>query len=253
MTWVFGLFSGILGLVIGSFLNVVIYRLPEALLSADAESEFSFFSPGHSVCVHCRQRLKPWHNIPLLSFIYLKGRCAFCQTPISWRYPFIELLTALAFVGTFLFFGLSVTTVAGFIFISFGIALWAIDLKHCMLPDALTLPLVWLGLLLNTQGIFVSANTAIIGAIVGYISFWMLYWLFKLIRKKEALGYGDMKLFAALGAWFGWQALPFITLIACALTLLYALSMTLFKRASLHACIPFGPPLIIAGVLYLLG
>ena len=238
----------IIGLCIGSFLNVVIYRLPIILQhhSRDEPAPFSLALPP-SHCPHCHHRLQWWQNIPLLSFIILRGKCTHCQTLILWRYPLVEALTAIAFGGLVMIYGIHITAILAMIFTAFLLVLLFIDVEHLLLPDSLTLPLLWLGLLVNLFGYFTSLQSAVIGAAVGYLVLWVLFWAFKLITGKEGLGYGDFKLLAALGAWCGWQALPWILVLAALITLVVAISARFMRQRPLMQRFPFGPGLAIGG------
>lgn len=248
-------------LSVGSFLNVAIYRLPVMLrrdwraqayevLEMDAPAEegpaFNLMTP-RSRCPKCAAPIAAWHNIPLLSWLLLRGRCARCQAPISIRYPLIELLTAVASILVIAKFGYTWVGAAGVVFVWILIVLTCIDLDAKLLPDGLTLPLLWLGLLVNVFGGFTDLASAVIGAVAGYLVLWSIYWTFKLLTHREGMGYGDFKLLAALGAWFGWQTLPVIALIASVVGIVLSV---LAGRA--REQIPFGPFLAIAGWVTLL-
>lgn len=260
----------VLGLLVGSFLNVVIYRLPlmmerawrqecqqtlaqrpgEEASAQEADEPFTLNRP-RSHCPTCRKPVAWWQNVPVLSFILLKGRCGHCQAAISWRYPAIELLTA-ALSGVLAWhFGPTLALAAGLVFTWMAIACFFIDWDHHLLPDQLTLPLLWLGLLVNLNGTFVSLHSAVLGAVIGYLFFWLVYQGFKALTGKEGLGYGDFKLLAALGAWFGWSCLPLIVIVSGVLGILMALALRLGGRP-LSQAIPYGPSLVIAGWLVLL-
>jgi len=215
-----------LGLVVGSFLNVVIHRLPKIMEAqwaqdfADYRDEpapdkepLSLAYPG-SQCPHCNTNIKAWQNIPVVSYALLRGRCASCEAPISLRYPLVEIVTALLWVVCGLSFGVSTALAGALLLTAVLIVLTAIDLDHQVLPDSLTLPLLWVGLLINMTGTFTSLESALLGAVFGYLSLWSVYWLFKIVTGKEGMGYGDFKLLAALGAWFGLAALPTIVLLS---------------------------------------
>lgn len=255
-----------ISLMVGSFLNVVIYRLPlmmerewqqqcaEFCGSAQAnqpQGTFNLMLPL-SHCPHCQTPIKPWHNIPVLGYLFLGGKSACCKRPIAWRYPAIEALTLALSLVVGLRFGVSLETVAvlGFTFIL--VALTFIDLDHLLLPDNLVYPLLWSGLLLNVYGVFTDFDSAVWGAVVGYGSLWSLYWAFKLLRGKEGMGYGDFKLLAALGAWVGLAQLPLIVLIASVAGSLVGVLSLVFKRMERETPMPFGPFLAAAGWVVLL-
>jgi leader peptidase (prepilin peptidase)/N-methyltransferase len=257
----------VLGLVVGSFLNVVIYRVPvmmereernycNALLESGAdeeeESRFDLIYPN-SRCPHCDHAIRPWENVPLLSYIFLRGRCSNCDTGISLRYPCVELASGLLALGLGWHYGTAGPALFGALLITWAlIALTMIDIDHMLLPDSITLPLLWLGLIFNMSGTFVPLQDAVIGAIAGYTSLWGVYWLFKLSTGKEGMGYGDFKLLAALGAWLGWKLLPVIILLSSVVGIaLGALVLFLQKRGK-DVPIPFGPYLAIAGWIALL-
>jgi len=248
----------IAGLVLGSFLNVVIVRLPKMLAQRDAgggdgngadnggDDALSLASPA-SHCPACRRPLKVRHNIPLLSYIALKGRCAWCRAPIGLLYPAVELATALALVGVLMVHQAPPVFAAGAALSACLIALVAIDLRDGLLPDAITLPLLWLGLAVNSFGLFTDAASAVLGAIAGYLSFAAMNQCYAAVRKQQGLGGGDMKLLAALGAWFGWQALPGIVLLASVAGLAASFAMIAAGRWKRTTRIPFGPYLALAG------
>ena len=252
-----------LGLVLGSFFNVVIIRLPKMmelawraecceLLEQDAPEQprLSLAHPPSS-CPRCEAPIRPWQNIPVISFLLLRGRCNKCKSTISWRYPITELLTGLLFLAAALTFGPTASLIAAALLISFLIVLTGIDLDTCLLPDSLTLPLLWLGLLVNLGGVFCSLESAVIGAIAGYLTLWSIYWLFKLTTGKEGMGYGDFKLLAALGAWFGWEALPLIIILSSFVGAFIGISLILIRRQDRDTPVPFGPYLAGAGLLTL--
>jgi len=254
-------------LAVGSFLNVVIYRLPVMLnrqWEADARAvlepegkpppageRFNLMVP-RSHCPECGTRISAWQNVPVVSWLVLRGRCASCGARIPVRYPLVELLTTVATLAVLTVYGLSWLGLAAAVFTWILIALTFIDFDTQLLPDQLTLPLLWIGLLTNCFGGFVALDDAVIGAVIGYLFLWSTYWGFKLATGKEGMGYGDFKLFAAVGAWLGWQVLPGAILLASATGLLYALVM-LLKRARLASQpIPFGPFLAAGGWVSLL-
>ena len=253
----------IIAICVGSFLNVVIARLPEMLdkqykdqacdildLSPpDIEGGLSENIHRRSACPACHQPLKPWHNIPLISFIFLRGKCSFCHSKISLLYPSVEFISGLLVFLTLYYFGITPAALLLCLMYFFLIPLAAIDLKHFMLPDNLTLPLLWLGLLINCAFVFSSPMQAILGAVLGYGILWIVFWLFKLITKKEGMGYGDFKLMAALGAWFGAPSLLFLIFTSAVIGIVFAIVTSLIKRQG-ASMIPFGPSIALAGILY---
>lgn len=249
-----------LGLLLGSFLNVVIYRVPKMLLrqwqqecqsflgqTENAEVEkLSLWWPS-SHCPQCKTPIAPWRNIPVVSFILQKGRCHHCKVKISYRYPFVEALTAIILLWVFLMYGFTLTTL-GFSLLSLGlIALTFIDLDEQILPDNITLPLLWLGLFFSLSISFIPSEDAILGAIAGYLLLWMVGGVYKLLRHREGIGQGDYKLLALLGAWTGWQSLPFILLLSSIIGAIVAIMLIFFRRHTFHKPIPFGPYLCVAG------
>jgi leader peptidase (prepilin peptidase)/N-methyltransferase len=259
----------ILGLLIGSFLNVVIYRLPLMMerdwreqchefleLSAPvpegaAPAKFNLAEPG-SHCPHCKHAIGASENIPVLSYVIQGGKCAHCKNPISPRYPLLETVTAIFSTIVVANFGLSWLTLALLIFTWTLIVLTMIDLDRQLLPDDITLPLLWLGLIINSMGMLTSLENAVWGALAGYLILWSIYWAFKLLTGKEGMGYGDFKLLAALGAWLGWQALPQIILLSSLVGAVVGISMIVLKGRDKNVPIPFGPYLASAGFLALL-
>ncbi len=255
----------LLGLVVGSFLNVVVYRLPlmmqaqwrrdccELLEQAPTEDgpALSLAVPN-SHCPTCKAPVRPWQNIPVLSYLALGGKCASCHARISPRYPVVELLTGLVTLWLGVHFGPSLQ-LAGAVLLTWAlITLTLIDYDTQLLPDDITLPLLWLGLAFNLGGVFVPLADAVLGAIVGYGILWSVYWLFKLVTGKEGMGYGDFKLLAALGAWLGWQAIPLVILLSSLVGAAVGLSLMVIKRRGREVPIPFGPYLAAAGLLGLL-
>jgi leader peptidase (prepilin peptidase)/N-methyltransferase len=250
------------GLAIGSFLNVVIHRLPRMLEAqwaaearAHADHELPDDGPGYNLavpashCPHCHAALRWTDNIPVLSYLWLRGRCRTCQAPIGWRYPAVELLTCALFVWSFAVHGASASALAWAGFASALLALAAIDADTHLLPDAITQPLVWAGLLaaawqLSGQGL----SDALWGAVAGYLFLWTVYWLFKLLTGKEGMGQGDFKLLAALGAWLGWPALVSLVLIASLTGVAGGLILRARHQLSEDGYIPFGPFLALAGL-----
>lgn len=259
--------AGVFGLAIGSFLNVAIYRLPIMLdrkwrsqcqeilhpdrKVADDTRRFDLASPG-SCCPHCGHAITALENIPVLSFLWLRGKCSACAKPISWRYPLVELLTGILTAAVAWHFGYGVATLASMVLTWSLIALSFIDFDRQLLPDDITLPLVWAGLLLNVFSVFAPLSSAVIGAASGYIFLWLVYQLFKMVTGKEGMGYGDFKLFAALGAWLGWQNLPLIILLSSLVGAIVGIVFILFFGRDRQLPIPFGPFLCVAGWVALL-
>lgn len=252
----------VLGLLVGSFLNVVIYRLPvmmrnawvreAAEMNGETEPEqarFNLIKPD-STCPSCGHRIRAWENIPVISYLMLCGKCSQCKTRISPRYPIIELTTGLLSLALAWQFGASVQTAALLVLFWALIALTMIDVDHQLLPDSITLPLLWLGLLLNLGNTFVSLEQAVVGAVAGYLSLWSIYWAFKLLTGKEGMGYGDFKLFAAFGAWFGWGALPLIILLSSLVGAVVGIALIAFMGRERQIPIPFGPYLCGAALVY---
>lgn len=256
--------SLLLGLMVGSFLNVVIYRLPVMMqrewesqcaeLSGQTTTEQSVFnlSTPRSRCPHCQHAISAIENIPVVSYLFLKGRCRGCGAGISKRYPIIEALTGLMSVVVAWHFGFSWAGFGALILTWSLIALTFIDLDHQLLPDKITLPLVWLGLLFNLFGQFSDLTSSVIGAMAGYLVLWSIYHLFRLITGKEGMGYGDFKLLAALGAWMGWQYLPMIVLLSSLVGAVVGISLVLLKNHQRDIPIPFGPYLAAAGWIALI-
>jgi len=258
--------SGALGLVVGSFLNVVIYRLPVMMErnwireckehsgeAADPEEQqpFNLLTPA-SRCPQCDHRVTAAENIPVISYLFLKGRCSDCGTAISMRYPAVELTTAILSVITALHFGYSLQTLTALGFTWALIPLFLIDFDHQILPDSITLPLLWSGLLLSLLNLFVDSHTSIIGAVAGYLSLWTIFHVFKLLTGKEGMGYGDFKLLGALGAWVGWQSLPVVILFSSVVGAVIGITLILFKGRDHSQPMPFGPFLAAAGWMTLL-
>ncbi|MEW6678803.1 MAG: A24 family peptidase [Pseudomonadota bacterium] len=255
--------SGVLGLLVGSFLNVVIHRLPHMMerelreqcawlqgeeAPADAPA-FNLFWPP-STCPHCGHRIRWYENIPLVSWLYLRGRCSACQAGIAARYPLVELLTGGFFaLAASVWSGLPLVWV--WVFLSALLALTFIDFDTHLLPDSVTLPLVWLGLLANMNGVFVTLEEAVVGAVAGYLSLWSVYWLFRLLTGKEGMGFGDFKLLAAIGAWLGWKLLLPVVLVASVAGALIGGTLMLLRRQERDNPIPFGPWLALGGVVAL--
>jgi leader peptidase (prepilin peptidase)/N-methyltransferase len=259
--------AGTLGLVVGSFLNVVIHRLPimmnrawtsecrehfgEAISEGAEQARFNLLTPA-SRCPHCNHRIGPLENIPVISFLFLKGRCTQCGTAISPRYPIIELTTALLSVITALHFGFSLQMLMALGFTWALVPLFMIDFDHQILPDSITLPLLWAGLFLSLFDVFIDTHTSIIGALAGYLSLWSIFHLFKLVTGKEGMGYGDFKLLAAIGAWVGWQALPVVILFSSVVGACIGILLIVLKGRDHSQPMPFGPFLAAAGWMTLL-
>lgn len=258
-------FCFVLGLSIGSFLNVVIHRLPIILESAwknqcnelfklgdtETQNTFNLLWP-RSACPNCGHRIGALENIPLISYLIQKGKCRNCAKAISLRYPTVEILAAVLSVVAAYKFGVTWTAVAAMALSYALIALTFIDLDHFLLPDNITLPFLWLGLLLNLFGVFTDLQSSVIGAMAGYLSLWSVYHLFKLVTGKEGMGYGDFKLLAVFGAWFGWQSLPAVILLSSVVGAVIGISLILFRGHQRNIPIPFGPYLAIAGWIVML-
>ncbi|WP_374088859.1 A24 family peptidase [Methylomicrobium lacus] len=268
----------IIGLMVGSFLNVVIYRLPimmyrgwrrecieflelapEAVPAPQSagnvrlteEEPFNLALPL-SRCSSCKTPIKPYQNIPLLSYLFLKGKCAHCGSKISWRYPAIELFTAVLSAVVALHFGYSLQTLFALLLTWSLVALSFIDIDHHLLPDSINLPVLWGGLVLSLFGFYTDAHASIIGAAAGYGSLWIVYHLFKLVTGKEGMGFGDFKLLALFGAWLGWQSLPLIILLSALTGAVFGIASILFAKRDHAAPIPFGPYLAVAGWIALI-
>lgn len=288
---VFYTLIGVLGLIVGSFLNVVIYRLPQMMekhwyqqsveyliaLKNEGKKDLNAFDRGDqtvdihitsraeavskpqlslywppSHCPQCKKHIAAWENIPVISYLFLRGRCSNCKWPIPLRYPFVELLTALFSLTVAYYFGVTLQTLAALVFTWMLIALTFIDIDEQILPDEITLFGLWLGLLLSLGHVFVSPQDAILGAILGYLVLWLLYHLFKWMTHKEGMGYGDFKLLAFLGAWLGWQYLPLIILVSSFTATLWGLTSIALQYKERHHPIPFGPFLALGGWLTLM-
>ena len=256
------------GLVVGSFLNVVILRLPQQLKAQwrnDSEvflgiaqqdtneaqlTNTLLWPPSH--CTNCGQEIKPWQNIPVISYLLLRGRCNNCSHAISLQYPFVELLTGFMLAVTVAYIGDAINAIYAIIFTLCLIALAGIDVNEKLLPDQITLPLLWVGLFANINGTFAPLPDAVTGAIAGYLSLWSLYWMFKLVTGREGMGYGDFKLLSALGAWLGWQMLPLVILISSTFGAVFGVAAILLGGQGRNLQIPFGPFLAGAGWIALL-
>ena len=253
------------GLLVGSFLNVLIYRLPQMMqldwreqareiLELPAEpptATFNLVLPNSS-CPHCFHEIKPWENIPVISYLFLRGKCSSCKTSISMRYPLVELACGLLSAFIAWHFGFTWQTGAVLLLTWGLLAMSLIDVDHQLLPDSLVLPVLWLGLIANSFGLFTNLEDALWGAIAGYLSLWSVYWLFKLVTGKEGMGHGDFKLLAMLGAWGGWQVLPLTILLSSLVGAVLGLIMLRLRNAETSTPIPFGPYLAIAGWIALL-
>lgn len=255
----------VFGLAIGSFLNVVIHRLPKMMerrwraecaglaggeTSATAEETYNLVVP-RSRCPACARPIKAHENIPVLSYLALKGQCAGCKARISPRYPAVELITGLLAGYTLWRFGATPAGLAALVFVFALIALTFIDLDTFFLPDDITLPLVWAGLIANIFALYTDLTSAVIGAMAGYLSLWTVFWIFKFATGKEGMGYGDFKLLAAIGAWLGWQMLPLTILLSSLVGAVIGIGMMIFARHGRETPIPFGPYLAIAGLIAL--
>ncbi|MEZ0232161.1 MAG: A24 family peptidase [Methylophilaceae bacterium] len=253
-------FSVVFGLMVGSFLNVVIHRLPKIMerewrqscaeLQGEelpTEAKYNIVTP-RSACPNCQHKITALENIPVFSYLLLKGKCSGCKTPISIRYPLIELLTGLLIGLISWKFGYSSIAVAAWIFTFALIALTFIDFDTQLLPDDITLPLLWLGLLFNLNTGFTDIHSSIIGAVAGYLSLWSVYWIFKIVTGKEGMGYGDFKLLAAIGAWFGWQLLPAVILLSSLAGSIIGIGLIVLANQGRNVPMPFGPYLALGGI-----
>lgn len=279
--WLFITLSFIFAATIGSFLNVVIHRFPVMMkrewqqecnqylqeyhedivkiigidnLNKPIDSfpeKYNLVVPG-SACPKCKTAIKPWHNLPVFGWLMLKGKCTACHAPISARYPIIEFITGLLIATLAWHFGPSWQFVFASILTFVLVALTGIDLDEMLLPDQMTLPLLWLGLIINLNHTFASPTDAIIGAAVGYLSLWSIFWLFKILTGKEGMGYGDFKLLAVFGAWLGWQMLPLVILLSSLVGAVVGITMIVSKRLKQGNPIPFGPYIAAAGWIALL-
>lgn len=262
-------FAAIVGLLVGSFLNVVIYRLPIMIQrgwrqdcleylqldpdtgDSNKDEPFNLVLPL-SRCPHCNTPIKPYQNIPVISYVFLRGKCATCKHHISLRYPIIEAFTALTSAIVAWHFGYTPQTAFALVLTWSLIALSFIDIDHQLLPDSISLPLLWLGLFLSLSGFFTDSHSSIIGAIAGYLALWTVYHLFKLATGKEGMGYGDFKLLAMLGAWLGWQYLPAIVLLSSLVGAIIGITMIIAANKDRNIPIPFGPYLAAAGWIALI-
>ncbi|WP_332881238.1 A24 family peptidase [Bacterioplanes sanyensis] len=254
-----------MSLLVGSFLNVVILRLPIMLFRDwkrecaelddnlpkhpaldDLDKPYNLVKPD-SHCRNCLAPVKPWQNVPVISYLLLRGKCASCGATIGWRYPAVEMTTALLSVAVAVYFPWGWPLAAMLIFTWLLVAMSVIDIDHQILPDSMTLGLMWIGLLLNTQAMFVPLESAVLGAAAGYLSLWSVYWLFKLVTGKEGMGFGDFKLLAALGAWLGVSALPLIILLSSMVGAVVGIAGIMIMGRDKNLPIPFGPYLAAAG------
>ncbi len=256
---------GIIGLLVGSFLNVVIYRLPIIMqrewrkdcieylqMEAEPQGEAFNLSLPLSRCPRCQSPIKAYQNIPVISYIFLKGQCANCKNPISLRYPLIEAFTAITSIIVAWHFGYTPQAAFALVLTWVLIALSFIDIDHQLLPDSITLPVLWIGLALSLFDVYTDTQASIIGAIAGYMVLWTIYQGFKLVTGKEGMGYGDFKLLALFGAWLGWQTLPLIILLSSLVGAVIGITMIIFAKRDHNIPIPFGPYLAAAGWLALL-
>ena len=266
--WLFYTATLALGLCVGSFLNVVIYRLPamlerdwriqcheylelgEAKIDDDLQ-QLSLAKPD-STCPHCGHKIRAWENIPVLSYLFLKGKCSSCGVAISLRYPLIELITGVLSVVVAIQFGASLSTLCALLLTWTLVALTLIDYDKQLLPDDLTLPLLWLGLLISFFDVFTSTQSSLIGAMLGYMVLWTVFQVFKLVTGKEGMGFGDFKLLAALGAWLGWELLPQIILLSSVVGAVTGIFMLITGLTKRQQPIPFGPYLAAAGWIALM-
>jgi leader peptidase (prepilin peptidase)/N-methyltransferase len=256
--------AAVFGLLVGSFLNVVIHRLPK-MMQRESDNyvaqesgkplphtdRYNLMVP-RSACPHCGHQISAIENIPVASYLFLRGKCIECKTRISARYPFVEMLSGALSALLVWHFGSGLAGLSALLFVYLLIAMTFIDADTQLLPDDLTFPLLWLGLLVNLNGTFVSLQEAVIGAAAGYLSLWSIYWLFKLTTGKEGMGYGDFKLLAALGAWLGWKMLPIIILLSSLVGAVIGVSLILFAKHGRNNPIPFGPYLAAAGMIAML-
>lgn len=259
----FVVLCGTAGLLVGSFLNVVIHRLPKMMerewhdqcaeLNGNEPENvppYNLFMP-HSACPHCGHKISALENIPVISYLLLHGKCKDCSAPISARYPIVETVSGLLSAYVAWHFGFGLAALAALLFIWMLLALICIDLDTQLLPDDITLPLLWLGLLFNVSATFIDINSAVIGAIAGYLALWSIYWLFKLATGKEGMGYGDFKLLAAIGAWVGWQMLPLVIMLSSAVGAVVGITLIIAARLGRNVPIPFGPYLAGGGLIAL--
>ena len=262
--------AGILGLLVGSFLNVVIHRLPKMMENEWREQCAELSAPidqapgpsaqkptynlvlPRSACPSCGHRISALENIPVVSYLALGGRCRGCKSKISARYPIVEAMTGLLSGLVAWHFGFGIAGLSALILLWGMIALTFIDADTQLLPDSITLPLLWLGLIVNSDNTFTDLRSAVLGAVFGYLALWSVYWLFKLATKKEGMGYGDFKLLAAIGAWLGWQVLPLVILLSSVVGAVIGIAFIVLARMGRNIPLPFGPYLAMAGFIALL-
>ena len=260
---VFAATAGLFGLIVGSFLNVVIHRLPK-MMEADWQCQCAelrgeelppteplTLATPRSRCPHCGHGITAMENIPVISWLFLRGKCSSCKAPISIRYPLVEAATGLLSAYAAFHFGFGLQAAGAILFVWAMIALTGIDFDTQLLPDSITLPLVWLGLLFNLFGTYTSLSSAVIGAMAGYLSLWSVYWGFRLATGKEGMGFGDFKLLAAIGAWLGWQMLPLTILLSSLVGAIVGVGLIILAKRGRNVPIPFGPYLAAAGLLAL--
>lgn len=260
---IFALCAGIFGLIVGSFLNVVIHRLPKIMerdwrtqcaeLNGQAPEpapRYNLLVP-RSACPHCGHAITASENIPVLSYLFLRGKCKGCGAAISPRYPVVEALSGILCAYAAWQFGFGLPGLAAIVFVWALIALTFIDFDTQLLPDDITLPLLWMGLLLNLNGAFTSLPNAVIGAVVGYLVLWSVYWVFKLATGKEGMGFGDFKLLAAIGAWLGWTMLPLVIMLSSVVGAVVGITLIVFAKHGRNIPIPFGPYLAGGGLIAL--
>ena len=262
--------AGILGLLVGSFLNVVIHRLPKMMENEWREQCAELTAPidrapgpsaekpaynlviPRSACPSCGHQITALENIPVVSYLALGGRCRGCKSKISARYPIVEAMTGLLSGLVAWHFGFGIAGLSALILLWGMIALTFIDADTQLLPDSITLPLLWLGLIVNSDNTFTDLRSAVLGAVFGYLALWSVYWLFKLATKKEGMGYGDFKLLAAIGAWLGWQVLPLVILLSSVVGAVIGIALIVLARMGRNIPLPFGPYLAMAGFIALL-
>ena len=261
---IFVALSSIIGLLVGSFLNVVIHRLPKMMErewrtqcaelngadTTEPSPPYNLLLP-RSACPHCGHKIGALENIPVISYLLLRGKCTGCSAPISARYPVVEAVCGLLSGFVAWHFGVGMPALAALLFVWALLALTFIDFDTQLLPDDITLPLLWLGLLFNLSGTFTDLYSAVIGAIAGYLALWSVYWLFKLVTGKEGMGYGDFKLLAVIGAWLGWKMLPLVILLSSLVGAVVGIALIVAARHGRNVPIPFGPYLAGGGLIAL--
>ena len=270
MPALFVVLAGVLGLLVGSFLNVVIHRLPKMMENEWREQCAELTAPidrapgpsaekpaynlviPRSACPSCGHQITALENIPVVSYLALGGRCRGCKSKISARYPIVEAMTGLLSGLVAWHFGFGIAGLSALILLWGMIALTFIDADTQLLPDSITLPLLWLGLIVNSDNTFTDLRSAVLGAVFGYLALWSVYWLFKLATKKEGMGYGDFKLLAAIGAWLGWQVLPLVILLSSVVGAVIGIALIVLARMGRNIPLPFGPYLAMAGFIALL-